>query len=187
MTPHKTPSLALASLPGATASPRGAGVAGCRYPGTGLPQNRVLLPNWAEPAWAASRPAPLAPPLWQHRGPEAGGPEPGGKLGHRARRSHSTASIPVSPPTLESTWSASELRQPGTWEQHRLQHSLALSFCAAGAGGAQCLTCTAMRTVAVARSPYPPKSAAWISSVYSGTSWGERLCQPQVGDELGGS
>lgn len=45
-TPHKTPSPVLASLPGATASPRGAGAAGCRYPGTGLPQNRVLLPGW---------------------------------------------------------------------------------------------------------------------------------------------
>lgn len=76
MTPHKTPSPAPASLPGARASPRGAGVARCRYPGTGLPQNRVLLPGWAEPARAPShwelRPgAPLAPRLQQRRGPEA--------------------------------------------------------------------------------------------------------------------
>lgn len=49
------------------------------------------------------------------------------------------------------------------------------------------LTCTVMRAVAVARSPYPPWSAAWISSVYSGTTCGKRLCRPKVGDELDGS
>lgn len=195
VTPCKTPSLAPASLPGATASPRGAGWAGCRYPGTGLPQNRVLLPGWAEPARAASRwelrpGAPRAPALRQRRGPGAGGPEPGRKSGRWARRSHSTAAIPVSPPTMESTWSVSVLRQPGTWgcwepAPASPQPHPALLHCW-GSRGAQPLTCTTMQAVAVARRPYPSWSAAWISSVYSETACGKRLRHPKVGDELDG-
>lgn len=45
---------------------------------------------------------------------------------------------PVSPPTVESTWSASVPRQPGLGaarSQHRLHHSLTLSLCTAGTRG----------------------------------------------------
>lgn len=182
VTPHKTPSPA--SLAGATASPRGAGVAGCRYPGTGLPQNRVLLPSWAELARAASQ-----EPRWH--------PHSGGAVALRLAAQSLVGSWRSGPGGAEAQlpsqsrlppWKApgahrrcrSRARGAGR-SQRRLGRSLAVPV----APGAQRLTCTLMRAVAAARSPDPPRSAAWISSVYSGTACGKRPCHPKVGDELG--
>lgn len=159
VTPCKMPSPAPAALPGTTASAHRAGEAGRRcYPDTGPQQDRALLPGWAELAQVAShwevRPgAPPAPTLRHHCGPGVGGPEPGGTSGRRARRSHGGATTPASPPSLESTRSVSAR---GSCQEHAAASPWPkpAHLPAVGARGwARRLTCTLMRTVAVACSP----------------------------------
>lgn len=112
-TPRKMPSPHLAARPSTAAFPHGAGKAGCRYPGVGLRQHQALLPSWAEPMqvvspWEVHPGAPPAPRLRQHRGPGAGGLEPGKTLGSQARRSRGGAAIPA--------WKAPGARQcRGSW------------------------------------------------------------------------
>lgn len=167
----------------------GAGKAGCRYPGVGLRQHQALLPSWAEPMQVASpwevHPGALrAPRLRQHRGPGAGGLEPGRTLGSQARRSRGGAAIPA--------WKAPGARQcRGSWAdgggcQEQAMASLQPHLpvhCWGAWGWAQHLTCTLMWAVAVARSLEPSRLTAWISRVYSGTACSERQCHPQMGGE----